>query len=312
MLRYVGKRLVMMIPIMLGVIFVIFFIMEITPGDPALRILGPEAGAEALEALREQLGINKPFLERFVDYLVNVFTKLDFGTSWRTGNPVFEDIAPRIMVSVKLGLYGILFATLLGVPLGVVSAVKQDSAGDGILRVLSTVTVAMPTFWLAMLLILGFALHWRIFPPGGVDHWYSYILPMVTAGSSYACSILRMTRSTMLEEIRQDYIRTARAKGVPDRVVTYKHALKNALLPVITTIGSCFGYIVGSSVVTETVFSIPGLGSLAVLSIKAKDSPVVIVTVLLIAFFFAIIMLGVDLLYAFVDPRIRAKYAKKN
>lgn len=312
MLRYVGKRLVMMIPIMLGVIFVIFFIMEITPGDPALRILGPDAGQEALEALREELGVNKPFVQRFFMYIGDIITKFDFGNSWRTGNPVFRDIAPRIMVSVKLALYGILFATIIGIPLGVYSAVKQYSVGDNILRVLSTVLVAMPTFWLAMLLILAFALYWRILPPGGAEHWYSYILPMVTCGGPYACSILRMTRSTMLEEIRQDYVRTAHAKGVPDKIVTYRHALRNALLPVVTTIGSCFGYIVGGSVIAESVFSLPGLGSLVILSIKSKDTPMVTATVLLIAFFFAIIMLCVDLMYGFIDPRIRAKYAKKN
>ena len=311
-LRYVGKRLLTMIPILLGVIFIIFAIMEMTPGDPAVRILGNDAGPEALEAMREQLGLNKPFLVRFADYIVKIVTRLDFGTSWRTNNPVFQDMASRIPVSFKLALQGILFATIVGIPLGVLSAVKQYSLSDNILRVTATVMVAMPTFWLAMLLLLVFSLYLGWCPPGGADKWNSYILPVITCGGPYACQILRMTRSTMLEEIRKDYIRTANAKGVPDRVITYRHALRNALLPVVTTIGSCFGYIVGGSVIAESVFSLPGLGSLVILSIKSKDTPMVTASVVLIAFFFAIIMLLVDVAYALIDPRIRAKYAKSN
>jgi peptide/nickel transport system permease protein len=295
---------------LIGVAMIIFLIMEFTPGDPAMRILGIEAPPEALEQLRVQLGLNKPFLERFFEYIYHIITQLDFGMSWRTKNPVFVDILPRIPVSMTLAFVGIVFASLFGIPLGVLSAVKQYSPSDNVLRVASTILVAVPTFWLAMLLILGFSSYLGWLPSGGAASWKSYILPVITCGGPYGCAILRMTRSTMLEEIRQDYVRTAKAKGVPVNIITYRHALKNALLPVVTTVGQNFGAILGGSVVAESVFSLPGVGSLVILGIKSKDTPTVIASVLLIAFFFAIIMLVVDLLYAFIDPRIKAKYIK--
>ncbi|MBV1759368.1 MAG: ABC transporter permease [Dethiosulfatibacter sp.] len=310
MIRYITKRLVLLIPILFGVAFIIFTIMEFTPGDPAIRILGIEAPPEALEQLREQLGLNRSYPVRFFDYIFKIVTQLDFGMSWRTKNPVFQDVFPRVPVSLTLAFLSIIFATLFGVILGVLSAVKQYSTSDNILRVVSTILVAVPTFWLAMLLILAFASYLAWLPSGGAASWKSYILPVITCGGPYGCAILRITRSTMLEEIRQDYVRTARAKGVPDNIITYKHALKNALLPVVTTIGQNFGAILGGSVVAETVFSLPGIGSLVILGIRSKDTPTVIACVLLIAFFFAIIMLFVDLIYAFVDPRIKAKYSK--
>lgn len=308
MMRYILKRLLLLIPILLGVALIIFVIMELTPGDPAMRILGIDAPQAAVDQLREQLGLNKPFLVRFFDYIYHVVTQLDFGISWRTKNPVFQDILPRIPISATLAFWGIVFATLIGIPLGVLSAVKQYSASDNVLRVASTILVAVPTFWLAMLLILGFSSYLGWLPSGGAASLKSYILPVITCGGPYGCAILRMTRSTMLEEIRQDYVRTAKAKGVPINIITYKHALKNALLPVVTTIGQNFGAILGGSVVAESVFSLPGIGSLVILGIKSKDTPTVVASVLLIAFFFAIIMLIVDLLYGFIDPRIKAKY----
>jgi peptide/nickel transport system permease protein len=312
MIKYALRRLLLLIPILFGVAFLIFSIMELTPGDPAIKILGIEAPPEAREQLRVQLGLNDPFLVRFFHYTRDIVTHLDFGMSWRTKNPVFEDILPRIPVSLTLASFGIIFATLFGIPMGVLSAVKQNSIGDNVLRVVSTILVAVPTFLLAMLLILGFASTLGWLPASGAASWMSYILPVITCGGPYGSAILRMTRSTMLEEIRQDYVRTAKAKGVPDFVVTYKHALKNALLPVVTTIGQNFGAILGGSVVAESVFSLPGIGSLVILSIRSKDTPTVIASVLLIAVFFAIIMLIVDLLYAFIDPRIKAKYVKAN
>lgn len=312
--KFVAKRILAMIPILLGVALIIFSIMYFTPGDPAVRILGPESTVEAREQLREELGLNAPFWVRFFNYIKDIVTKFDFGRSWRTQQPVFDEVFKRLPVSLLLAVMGIVLATVMGIPLGVISAVKQYSKTDDALRVSSTILVAMPTFWLAMLLILIFSLYLKIFPSGGVKQGIiCYILPMITVGAPYGSRILRMTRSTMLEEIRREYVRTARSKGVPERKVIYKHALTNALLPVITTIGSCFGSILGGSVIAESVFNLPGLGSLLVLSIEAKDTPGVLASVLLMAVFYAIIMLVVDLLYAFVDPRIKAKYiVKKN
>lgn len=311
MAKYTIKRLFILIPILFGVAFIIFTIMDFTPGDPAIRILGPESSIEAREQLREELGLNEPFWTRFFEYIRGIVFDLDFGTSYRTNNPVFSDIFSRMPVSLTVAFLGMILATVMGLPLGVYSAVKQYSKSDGFLRVASTVLVAMPTFWLAMLLILIFSLYLGWLPSGGITYgWTSYILPTITVGVPYGSKILRMTRSTMLEEIRQDYVRTARSKGLPENKIIYKHALKNALLPVITTIGSSFGAILGGSVIAESVFNLPGLGTLIVLSIKAKDTPCVLASVLLLAFFFAIIMLIVDLIYAFIDPRIKAKYAK--
>ncbi len=308
-IRYVIRRLFLMIPILLGVSLIVFSILEMTPGDPARNILGAEATVEQVNQLRHEMGLDKSFVERYALYLFNVVTKLDFGTSWRTGSPVFEDIAPRLPVSLRLTTMNIIVATVIGVPLGVYSAVRQNSVGDNLMRVLSTVFVATPTFWFAMILILVFALYLGWLPASGVLTWKGYIMPVTCTAVVASCRILRMTRSTMLECIREDYIRSARAKGVPNRKVIYQHALQNALLPVITTIGSTFGTVLGGSTVCENVFSLPGIGSLIVLSIKAKDEPTVMACVLFLAFFFAVVMLIVDIVYAFIDPRIKAKYA---
>ncbi|HPX70330.1 MAG TPA: ABC transporter permease [Bacillota bacterium] len=311
MIRYVGKRILMMIPVLIGVALIIYLIMAMMPGDPAVRILGNDAGPDALAAMRERLGLDKPFMSRFLTYMGNLFIKLDFGNSWRTNQSVWKDLAPRIVVSLKLALISMCFAILIGVPFGVYSAVKQYSFGDNLLRVFSTILVAVPTFWFAMLLILLFALTLHWLPSGGTSNWTGYILPMITCGGPTGCSLLRMTRSTMLEEIRQDYVRTARAKGVPNQKVIYKHALRNALLPVISLIGSGFSFIIGGSVISESVFSIAGVGSLIILSINTIDVPTVTAGVIVVAFFYAVVMLIVDLTYAFIDPRIRAKYTRK-
>lgn len=309
-IKYVVKRIVLLLPVLLGVSLVIFSIMEIAPGDPVRNLLGPDATEVQVEQLRHELGLDKGFAERYTTYVVNALTKGDFGNSWRTGAPVWDDIAPRLPVSLRLTTFNIIVATLLGIPLGVYSAVKQNSPGDNIMRVVSTIFVATPTFWFGMMLILLFSLYLGWLPPGGIFVWKGYILPVVCTSVVAACRIFRMTRSSMLECIREDYVRSARAKGVPEKVVVYRHALQNALLPVITTIGNTFGGVLGGSTIVESVFTLPGLGSLLVLSIKAKDQPTVIASVTFLAFFFALVMLLVDIIYAYVDPRIKAKYEK--
>lgn len=310
MIRYVAKRLILLLPVLLGVSLIIFSIMEIAPGDPARNFLGSDATEAQVEQLRHEMGLDKGFVERYTTYIVNAVTKGDLGTSWRSGAPVWEDISSRLPVSLKLTTLNIIAATLMGIPLGVYSAVKQNSPGDNIMRVISTIFVAMPTFWFGMMLILLFALYLGWLPAGGIYQWQGYILPVVCTSVVAACRIFRMTRSSMLECIREDYVRSARAKGVPERVVVYRHALQNALLPVITTIGNTFGGVLGGSTVVESVFTLPGLGSLLVLSIKAKDQPTVMASITFLAFFFAIVMLVVDIIYAYVDPRIKAKYEK--
>ena len=310
MIRYVGKRLLLLIPVLLGVAFIIFTIMAIQPGDPGRMILGANATQEAVDLLNEQLGVNRPFLTRFFDYLYNAIFRLDFGTSYRTSQPVFNDVFSRVGTSLKIAFNGIAMATIIGVPLGILSAVKQYSFVDNFSRITAMLAATIPPFWLGMMLILIFSLKLGILPSNGVSNWKCFILPMITLGIPYAGTMLRMTRSSMLETIRSDYVRTAKAKGVPQGVITFKHALMNALLPIITTMATSFGGLLGGAVITESVFSMPGLGTLIVTGIRNRDMPVVMAATILLAFMFGIIMLIADLLYAFVDPRIKAKYAK--
>ncbi|MGD9569128.1 MAG: ABC transporter permease [Sedimentibacter sp.] len=310
MLRYVIRRLVMLIPVLLGVTLIIFTIMSLTPGDPGRIILGEAAPQEAVDKVNEELGINRPFFERFAEYLYNAVFKLDFGISYRTQKPVFDDIIVRVPTSIWIAFNGMFAATLIGVPLGIISAVKQYSLIDNVSRVSAMLLAAIPPFWLGMMLIYIFALKLGLLPASGVDGWENYILPMITLGIPYAGIQLRMTRSSMLETIRQDYVRTAKAKGVPQDVIVVKHALKNALLPIITTTATSFGGLLGGAVITESVFSMPGLGTLIVQGIRQKDTPIVLGSTIFLAAFFSLVMLAVDLLYAFIDPRIKAKYSK--
>ena len=309
MAKYVIKRLVLLIPVMLGVAFIIFSIMNFIPGDPASLILGESAPAEAREQLNEELGMNDPFIVRFADYIWDALHG-DFGESWRTREPVFEEIFARIPTTIYLAAGAMLLAVLLGVPLGILSAVKQYSFLDVLNSVVAMFLSAIPAFWLGLLSILLFALKLRLLPSDGADTASAFILPIVTLALPGAAELLRLTRSTMLEIIRQDYIRTARAKGASERIVIWRHALRNATLPIITVAGMYLGSLLGGSVITESVFSMPGVGSLTITAIRSKDIPQVMACVLLMAALFCLIMLLVDLLYAFLDPRIRARYTK--
>jgi peptide/nickel transport system permease protein len=300
----------MIIPILLGVALVIFFILQLTPGDPGTMILGAGGDQAAIDQLNEELGYNRPVLERFFSYLYNVVFKLDFGSSYRTRLPVIDNIKGRIPVSITLAFSTIVFASVIGIPIGVLSAVKQYSLLDTVPTVISLFMAALPGFWLGMMMMYFFSLKLGWLPSNGVGSWQHFILPVVSLGLPYAAQELRFTRSSMLETIRQDYVRTARAKGANERLVIWKHALKNALLPVITVTGGNFGVLLGGAVVTESLFNIPGLGSLIITSIKIKDVPTVMGATLILAFIFSLILLGVDLLYAAVDPRIKAKYSK--
>lgn len=310
MKRYVLKRLLMLIPVLLGIILIIYTIMALTPGDPARIILGESATQEAVKQLNHQLGYDRSFFVRFIDYLYKAIFKFDFGVSYRTGKPVFDDVIVRLPTSMKIAFNGIFMATIVGIPLGVISAVKQYSLLDNSSRVAAMLLAGIPPFWLGMMLIYVFALKLGWLPASGIEGWKNYILPMITLGIPYAGSQLRMTRSAMLETIRQDYIRTAKAKGVPNNIIIIKHALSNALLPIITTTATSFGGLLGGAVITETVFSMPGLGTLIVQGIRQKDIPIVLASTVFLAAMFSLIMLIVDLLYAFIDPRIKAKYSR--
>ena len=251
MIRYVLKRVLLMIPIMIGVSFIVFTILNIVPGDPARAMLGEGALQEDVDALNHELGLDQPFFVRYFSFLKNVFTKFDFGNSYKTGQPVLNDVMARIPVSATLAVLATISSALIGIPLGILSAVKQYSMFDTISRMVSIFLASVPAFWLGMLLIFTFALNLKILPSSGVATWRGYILPTVALSITSAGSQLRFTRSAMLETIRQEYIKTARAKGAPEKNVVFGHALKNAALPIITVVGTNFGGLLGGAVITE-------------------------------------------------------------
>lgn len=310
MARYVTKRIMWMIPIVLAVTFIIFFIMELTPGNPATIILGPQATVEQVNELNSKLGFDKPFLYRFAKYVYDIVVHRDMGNSYLWGRPVWNDIINRLPVTILISFNAMLVATLIGVPIGVISAVKQYSILDQVVTATSLLFSAVPSFWLAMMIIYFFTLTLGILPSSGIDTWRCYIMPAISLGIPYAAMELRYTRSSMLETIRQDYIDTARSKGVPERNAIWKHAFNNALLPVITITGTNFGGLIGGAIVTETIYAMPGIGSLMVLGIKGKDIPIVCGCVIVISTIYCSVILLIDLLHAMVDPRVKARYSR--
>lgn len=306
--KFILKRLMLLIPVLLGVSLLVFAIMSFTPGDPAQLILGENAPAEAVAELRKDMGLNDPFILRYARFVGNALTG-DLGQSYTSGRDVFDEIFSRFPNTLVLATLGVIIAVLIGIPVGIISATRQYSMIDSGSMIFALLGVSMPNFWLGLMMILVFAVNLGWVPSGGYSDWSSLILPAITLGTGSAAIITRMTRSSMLEVIRQDYIRTARAKGVSEQVVINQHALKNALIPVITVIGLQFGALLGGAVLTETVFSWPGVGRMMVDAIRQKDAPTVLGTVVFLATTFSLVNLLVDLLYGFVDPRIKSQYA---
>ena len=309
MLRYIMKRFLMMIPVILGITFIIFAIMNFTPGDPAKLILGEEATAEDVAKLRTELGLDDPFLVRFARYVINA-VQGDFGTSYRNRQPVFNEIFDRFPTTFKVAFFGILIAVFIGVPIGILSAVKQYSIIDTISTIGAMLLTAMPGFFVGMLLILLFALKLNILPATGISSWKHFVLPSLAVASVTMATFIRMTRSTMLEVIRQDYVRTARAKGASESRIVFRHCLRNALLPIITVIGMNFAHQLGGTVMIEAVFAIPGLGSHMVTAVRQKDTPVVMASIIFVAVVAGLMNLLVDILYTYIDPRLKTQYTK--
>lgn len=310
MYKYVLRRLLLLIPVLLAVSFVIFSLMTFTPGDPASSILGTGATPEALHAFNESVGYYDPFFTRYFNYLKDLIIHFDMGTSWVTGNNVGSEIVARLPITAKIAIFSMIIAVAVGIPLGVFSAVKQYSLPDTVLRVCSMSLTAIPFFWMGLMLIYWFSLKLRLLPSFGATSLDCYILPCAALGLTYASRELRMTRSCMLESLRQDFVRTSRAKGVSEGQVIWRHALKNSLLPILTMIGSHFGGLLGGAIVTESLFSMPGIGYYLLSSIRAKDTPAVLGVSMIMALMFCVVMLCVDLLYAMIDPRIKARFAK--
>ena len=310
MYRYIIKRLLFLIPTILGVVFIIFLVMNMTPGDPARALLGVSAPQADIDALNHELGYDLPFFQKYVTYIKNMVLKQDFGISYFTKQSVFDEVWPRYLVTIKLALMGVVISSALGIPLGIYAAVRQYSLWDTIPSIFAFLIAAIPSFVLGMLLLFVFSLKLNWLPSYGIASYKNYIMPALAISIPPAAMNMRFTKSSMLESIRQDFVRTARAKGAPENIVIWKHALKNALLPVITNIGLSLGSLIAGAVVAEKLFSIPGIGSLIVDRITYKDEPVIIAGTILIAIAFTIVMLIVDIIYAYIDPRIRAKYTR--
>ena len=311
MSRYIYKRLLLMIPVVIMVAVLIFTIMYFTPGDPAIIILGPNASLEQLAAKRAELGIDQPYLVQLWNYLKNVFIRFDFGNSFINGRSVSSQIMERFPRTLMIAALSVLLSIVAGVPLGIVASVHQYTWKDNASMVAALIAASMPGFWIAQMMSLLFALKLGWLPATGIDSWKCYILPVVANAIGGIASMARQTRSSMLEVIREDYITTARAKGQIERKVIYHHALRNALIPIVTCAGGAFGFQLGGALVVETVFSIPGLGKYMMDAINQRDYPSIRGTVIFLAIAFSIVMLAVDIMYAFIDPRIKGQYQSK-
>lgn len=312
MTKYIIRRLLQTIPVLIGVTILVFSLMHLVPGDPAQIVAGEGASEQTVENIRERLGLNESIPVQYGNFLGSALQG-DLGSSIRSGRPVMEEISSRFWVTFELAFYSTIVAVFLGLIAGIVSAVRHYTWADTSIMVVALFGLSMPNFWFGLLLIQWFAIgNWmpesldflKMRPSGWGDSWRQIILPVLTLGTGGAAIIARMTRSSMLEVIGQDYIRTARAKGVSERLVTYRHALKNALIPVVTVVGLEFGGFLGGAVLTETIFAINGMGRLTIDAIRTRDFPVVQGTVLVISVIFVLVNLLVDVSYRFLNKRI--------
>ena len=309
MLRYISKRLLLVIPVAFCVLVLVFTISKLSPGDPVITILGLSYSPERYEEKSVELGLDKSFIRQLLDYVRNLVTRFDLGKSYQTNIPVAEELANRMPITIRLGLSSVAISIIIGIPLGIFSAIKQYSTLDISFTSAALIFAAIPGFVLALVLLMIFAGQLRWLPViGGGARIRGWILP-VTSNSMFGIAIMiRMTRTAMLEVVRQDYIRTARSKGLGEVTVICKHALINALIPVVTAVGGQIAFILAGSVIVETIFSMPGLGMYLVSGIQSRDYPVINGIVIVLAFFICLINLLVDIVYAFIDPRIKAQY----
>ena len=310
MLRYIIKRILLMIPVLVGVSFIVYTIAGYDVDPIVYRLIGDEATDEQVENLKVQLGLDKPVLIRYVEYMGNLL-KGDLGKSYRTGADVFSTYAESMPLTLRLSLASVFVSCIISLPLGIISALKRGTIIDNISMVAALIGLATPNFWLGLMLIILFSQKLGWFPTGGArDGIMSFVLPAITVGTGMTASLTRQTRASMLEVIRADYLRTARAKGVSERRVILYHALRNALIPIITVIGGQVAATLAGSALTETVFALPGAGRIMVNAIDTFDFQMITGLVLMKSMVTACILLGVDLLYALVDPRIKAQFAK--
>ncbi len=299
----------MLIPVLLGVAFIIFAIMNVAEGDPVYSVAGPDATEEELDALREEMGLNGSLIERYFRYIGKLL-RGNLGTSYISQMDVMQLYLQRLPNTLRLASLAMVVAVLMSVPLGIIAAVNQNSWKDTLAMILALIGLSMPNFWLGLLLMLLFSLKLGWFPSGGSEGALSVVLPAVTVGVGLAALLTRTTRSSMLDVLRQDYLRTARAKGVSEKKVVMHHALRNALIPIITIFGVQFSNVLGGSVLAETVFAWPGVGRLVVDAIDQRDIPTVTGALIMTTMLVTVVNLVVDIVYAYVDPRIKAQYTK--
>ena len=308
MLKYIIRRIIAMIPVVIGITFLVFMIMQLAPGDPVQMILGDNASPEAVEAMCDEMGLNDNVLIQYGRYLVNL-AQGDMGTSYVNKRPVADEVFSRVPATFKLAAVAAVVSIVIAIPLGILAAIKQNTLFDHSSMVVSLIGISMPAFWLALMLMLLFSLKLGWLPAQGAkDGWKSYVLPSIAIGFMQMAAIARTTRSSMLETIRQDYIRTARSKGITEREVIFHHSFRNALIPTVTIVGVQLGGLLGGAVLTETVFAWPGLGRLVVQAVNGRDVPVVLGCIVVLSVGFSIVNLVVDLLYGFIDPRVRSMY----
>ncbi|MGD9559504.1 MAG: ABC transporter permease [Oscillospiraceae bacterium] len=309
MIRYVIKRVLMLIPIILAISFIVFTIMDFSPGDPVYAIVGDGMTQEQIEEFREAMGFNDPLLVRYGRYMWDVLHG-DMGKSLYGEQDIFTNYMTRLPTTIYLAVVAMALTIVVAVPLGILAAVKQNTWIDSAASAFAVLGLSMPNFWLGLLLVILFSVNLGWLPSTGAESPKSIILPAIACALANMALIMRTTRSAMLDVIRQDYLRTARAKGVSERRVILHHALRNALIPIVTMIGGQFTVLLGGAVVIETVFAWPGIGYMIVTAIKGTDYTTVTSAVLLTTIFVAIVLLLVDILYAFIDPRIKAQYSK--
>lgn len=308
MAKYILKRLLSMIPILLGVILLVFVIMNVAAGSPGKLILGQDATPEAVYQVEEELGLHDPILVRYVRYIFNLLQG-NFGTTYISGRSVATEIFSKVPYTLKLACLAGALEIIIAIPLGIIAAVKHNTFIDTASMVACLIGISMPAFWLALMLVMLFSLNLGWLPVQGANNGFlSYILPAISAGLVGVAAIARTTRSSMLEALQQDYVRTAKAKGVSQFLVVVNHAFRNALIPTLTICGDQFGLLLGSAVLTETVFAWPGLGRLLLLSVQQRDTPLVLGCVVVLAFFISVINLIIDLLYGMIDPRAKSIY----
>ncbi|WP_088044428.1 ABC transporter permease [Bacillus sp. EAC] len=303
MFIFIIRRILQTIPVLLGVSLVVFLIMQMVPGDPATLLAGEGATKQTIEMIRHQLGLDRSIFVQYFDYVFHVLQG-DFGESLRNNRPVLDEIMIRLPITLELALASIFITVVLGMLAGIISATKQYSISDITIMIIALLGISLPSFWFGLMLIYFFSVNLHIFPVAGWGTIKHMILPALTLGAGGAAIVARMTRSSMLEVVRQDYIRTARAKGLKEYVIIYKHGLKNALIPVITVVGLQFGALLGGTVLTESVFAINGLGRLIVDAIRTRDIPMVQGGVLIASVIFVFMNLAVDVLYRYFNKRI--------